>query len=478
MRSPRRWQLAALICAITWLIYLLFPTRDYYWDGIAFALKVESSSRVSQYFQPNHLLYPLPFYPLWRGLGKLGIPVRALFLMAGVNKFLSALTASVIALTMLEWTGSRVLSAGIALAFAFSATWWKFSTDANAYIAPVLLLLLAFRILSRRPVSLRRSLAAGALHACAMLLHQLAFWFYFPALALISYRWWRQSVAYVGLTAAIVAPAYAAVYLRGDVPFRERGFLSWLTYHTDDAPFTFHLVTNLVQGLQSNVKLLFGGKLGSIQSIGSVLFGCFVLAAAVLVAWRVPAREPVRDDRTRRIALLLWIAPYLLFFIVWRPQDTFHRLFYIVPVWLLAGLELARRGTRPRVIAGFAGLLFCANFIFFIYPQSKASNKASVAFALQQRERWPRGTGVVYRDFHTDLWTIAYFSPQVTWLDLPSSEVLDRYRRQCRNLWLEATAYDYLGRDPAGRAWLQCHRLEPLAYRLGHQSFRFYRVLD
>lgn len=70
------------------LVYLSFPTRSYYWDGIDFALAIENS----------------------RGLSASLIHPHYTLRSAHLSLVLTAL-------------------------FSFSATWWKYSTDADSYVA-------------------------------------------------------------------------------------------------------------------------------------------------------------------------------------------------------------------------------------------------------------------------------------------------------------------------------------------------------
>jgi hypothetical protein len=46
-----------ILFSVTAVIYLLFPTRVYYWDGIVFAQAIEDASRLNpSLVHPNHLI--------------------------------------------------------------------------------------------------------------------------------------------------------------------------------------------------------------------------------------------------------------------------------------------------------------------------------------------------------------------------------------------------------------------------------------
>jgi len=61
-----------ILFIVTAVIYLSFPTRVYYWEGIVFAQTIEDASRLSvSLVHPNHLVYNFAgyfFYKLLRTL--------------------------------------------------------------------------------------------------------------------------------------------------------------------------------------------------------------------------------------------------------------------------------------------------------------------------------------------------------------------------------------------------------------------------
>src|SRR5581483_12413031 len=112
--------------------------------------------------------------------------------------------------------------------------------------------------------------------------------------------------------------------------------------------------------------------------------------------------------------VLVWTGIYLAFLFFWMPQNTFYRLFYLAPLITLLVAVL------PRWPASHAGRLLPAvlllwNFVFVAYPQSHPEYNAPLQFALSERNTWPPGTPIVFHNFHPDLWTISYFTPQAAW---------------------------------------------------------------
>lgn len=71
---------SAILVAIT-LIYVVFRTHTYYWDGVSFALAIESvyqgQSPFFVLFHPNHLIYNVLGYALYSFALHLGLSVRA-----------------------------------------------------------------------------------------------------------------------------------------------------------------------------------------------------------------------------------------------------------------------------------------------------------------------------------------------------------------------------------------------------------------
>ena len=144
-----RPQIAAwLLFIATAAIYLLFPTRVYYWDGIVFAQTIEDASRLSpSLVHPNHLIYNFAGYLFYKLLRALGADIRALTALQILNSLLSALCARVLFSILMTTLRSFYFSICLTVLFAFSATWWKFSTDADAYIPSVLFLLISFYLI-------------------------------------------------------------------------------------------------------------------------------------------------------------------------------------------------------------------------------------------------------------------------------------------------------------------------------------------
>src|SRR5690348_2057989 len=165
-------------------LYLAFPTKAYYWDGVVFAQAIEDARGVNvSLAHPNHLVYNFAgyfFYRLLRGPG-FGPNVRAITALQILNSILSAGCAAILFLILRDTLRSTYLNVCLTLLFALSATWWKFSTDANAYVPSVFFLLVSFYLVlpDRKP----RPVLLGLSFFAAMCFHELAV-IAFPVFAL------------------------------------------------------------------------------------------------------------------------------------------------------------------------------------------------------------------------------------------------------------------------------------------------------
>src|SRR5215212_918955 len=162
-----------LIFIATSAIYLSFPTRVYYWDGIEFAQAIEDASTLNpSLVHPNHLIYNFAGYIFYKLLRVFGFELRAVTALQILNSLLSAACAGVLFAILSDTLRSLYLSVCLTLLFAFSATWWKFSTDANAYIPSVLFLVLSFYLVL--PDRKARPLLLAITFFISMAFHQLA----------------------------------------------------------------------------------------------------------------------------------------------------------------------------------------------------------------------------------------------------------------------------------------------------------------
>lgn len=499
MRIPARFKsgseaatraLSCLLFICVLLLYLITLTRNFYWDGIDFAWDIEAAAGPgAALFHPNHLIYNFIGYFAYHICAAAGVGARALTALQLVNCVLGALSVVLFFRVLLAGLKSLYLSLALTALFACAATWWKYATDADSYVASVCLLIICLHLVlpGRRP----RALPLAAAHAAAMLFHQLAL---FAAPALL-FGLWRQTanrsrqrrwltLAQYAITAGgLTAAAYCAAFYLLTKSLPARAFARWLTNYSPEHGFSFAPWGNLVHTLRGHVRLFAGGRMTLLSGLVTppVVVLIVLLVAVVLLLGYLLARYGLEFDALRHAArvrdgrlgelralCLFWIAPYLAFLFIFIPQNTFYRLLYLPPLILLAGTLLAPIEAQPTHthryrLALLVAALALSNLVFFIYPYTHTRNNPPLALALELGRRWPAGTVVYYASSSTDNRLCRYFSPAAVWRQLPPGQ-LEEQERELRTaqaggaeVWLDVTALDRLRTLPAGGAWLAQH---------------------
>jgi hypothetical protein len=407
--------------------------------------------------------------------------------LAFSNSILSALAAVVLFEILFSLSRSFYLSSVFSLLFAFSATWWKFSTDADAYVPSVLLLLVCFALIL--PSKRGRPKLLGLAHAGAMLFHELALFFYPVAVAGILLQRGetrRQRLCrlaeYTSLTALVVGCAYWLAFRRVEPNGCFSAFGRWITYHDPSVGFAFNLGRDAIRSFRGNIHLLVATRFSAgahhpAASVAIALSGLLLLLLGYKVAryWqdlRELSRTTVAADTRIILLALLWIVPYTAFLFFWLPQNTFYRLFYLPGVIiLLCALAAPREDMTATPRRNRAALLVAAvaltNFALEILPHAPASENPTLVFAAELQKRWPAGTVVYCRSFSTNItdWTIRYFNPQTEWravaagsVPVSEPELLSIYEHG-HTAWFEPTA-SQLAADCDASAfhnWLEEH---------------------
>jgi hypothetical protein len=496
---------ACILCLLIALIYLAFPTRVYYWDGIVFAQAIEDAAGLNaSLVHPNHLIYNFAGYLFYKLLHAFGFELRAVTALQILNSLLSAGCAAVLFAILMNTLRSRYLSACLTLLFAFSATWWKFSTDANAYIPSVLFLLISFYLVlpGRKP----RPLLVAIAFFISMAFHQLAV-VMFPVLALgiylqrgpLSLKQRALNSAYFTLLAfALIVATYGYLFYRATGTFELPRLLRWTASYSPDADTKFNLWSNLQYSLRGQVRLFFGGRFNLLRGLVNpfvVLLLIGLVSAVVLLIfdtlknlgkilkfrWLRELRLEAQE-KTVLLLSLVWTGLYLVFLYFWLPQNTFYRLFYLPGLILLFGLTIASFKTRANKPRRFTAVLVVAialaNFLFLIYPFSHVEKYSPLAFALEMNREWPSGTVIYYAAINSDEGLIRYFNPSTRWQLLHSdslatidTEIVNIYKTG-GTAWLETTAIDQLSSTAAGARWLEAHTRKESWKELNDKAYR------
>jgi len=476
-----RW-LAILVFAVTLIVYLSLPTRIYYGDGVGFADAVESAhSDPALLFHPNHLIYNVIGYGIWTGVQFVHPQVRALNVLQGLDSFFGAASAALLCIILYELFESPYISLWLSFGFAFTATWWKFSTDADSYVASTFFLIAS--VLHLLPSRKSRPATLALTHSAAMLLHQLALLF-FPA-CLIGLWYQTRNLPrkkrladlsqYAILASFMTIAAYGLAFHFSQGNLDLGKMARWMFSHSEDSAFSLEVGRNLVTSVAGNVKLFVGGRMQFIRETWgafSVLSAAAAIGLFAVLIWRLKHRGvPTLQRPNSKFAPIVlfsvvWIFVYAAFLFFWLPQNTFYRLFYLPAFVLLAGTFTASSKTQSRsVLALIVGIMFCVNLGFAIYPAAQPALNRTEIFARSMQDVWKPGTTVYWNVYAGENQTIKYFNPQVTWKKLWNRapvEDLDPTFQDAnasgRTLWFDLAALQKLSsEDPSFNDWLKAH---------------------
>jgi hypothetical protein len=456
-----------LLIAIA-ILYSAFLTRTYYWDGVLFSLHIEGVRRgdvpSAILFHPNHLVYSAFGYLLYSAAFAAGLQLRAITLLQIFNVVVSAVTGLVVFVVSARITNSRTIALFCWLLFAFGATWWKFSTDADTYVVAVFLLVLTVMFVLETPPRIN---LAAACHTLAMLLHELAVFTYVPVIAAIALdsRWSKTKrfwtcIAYSTGTAAPVACAYLLCYSQAD-RVKYPSLFAWITSYASDSGFTDSVAQIAGSYLSSYIKLFLGGKLSLIRDYFSAVV-CLALAisfcmliCALFLFFR-PARAFPGCHRNDRAIFVLWMwfLPYAIFLACWQPGSAFYKLFVWPPIVLLIAAYLASRKSLNQHAYAFYALTIAIaawNFAAFIYPHSHPSADPVLVLANTVDRELPGNATVYYRVLDPDDWYLEYFAPGRKWSVLPKRIESSQYQLPDlagAPVCFETTALDELENNP------------------------------
>ena len=485
----QRWRVRIALFACVLALYLAFPTRDFYWDGVGFALVVQHPGSFGM-IEANHPIY-LGFASLVNSLVRLAAPgITAMRLLQALNSVLGAACAVMMYEIAREIFADEFQALLIAGVFSLSATWWKFATDCNAYIPAILVLVIAARFVmpGHRPMPV----VVALLHTCAMLFHELAVLFFLPA-AVGIYRQrdhegregLRDVAIYLAGAFALTSAAYFACFYVATGQTGVNQYLRWVTGHTPDSRFSFELARNLGYTIRGTLRLAAGGAVVLFRSAPLAVAAVLVtLGAGAVLIWRAdPATGKTPAWRRAVPFLLAWVAAYSAFLFFWMPQNTFYRLFYLPPLALLCGVDLDRWGARRATYVAFA-ILGAWNFLFYIYPHSLVETNTVLRGALAMRSLWKPGTWLYLGSFNADEWTILCFNPGVTFEELDRTK-LEQVASELKSredtgheTWIDAAGIDSLESDSAGREWLSAHTRPGFAHDFSDRKHqvRFLRL--
>lgn len=507
LRLSRRlwpWAMFAGLLAL----YLFLPTKNYFWDGVDFAQNIEDAQRLSaSLIHPNHLFYNPFGYLIYRSFQAIGFNFRALEVLQISNAVLSILSAYIFFRILRATLKSVYLCYVLTLLFALSATWWKFSTDADSYIPSALFLITGSYFLM--PDRKARPFHVALAHTAAMIFHQMAI-FFFPVCvvgillqthALNAKRRIFLILQY-GATAFLltILTFYYSFYLQtGHTDFQT--FFKWITSLSPEPGHSFSVWGNFVYTVNGHVKLFTSGRIlylrDSLTPLTIALLA-ILLALTILLILKVArnfgelksflSNALRKDERLRslRILSVVWIASFLVFQYFFVPQHTFYRLFYLPAILLLVGTYLeqyeARSAHKRRYRAALlVSAIAVSNLTFYILPLAQVKNYPPLAVALRMNQAWSQGTIVYFASRNSDNSLVRYFNPKAVWVEV-KPETMETQMQALQNsgnsLWMETSLLDLYQATPEGKRWLETHTIRRPEYEFIDDKYRlqFYQI--
>jgi hypothetical protein len=503
--SISRDRLISLFAFIAlFLIYIAFPTKNYYYDGVFFARAIEEANGLqSSLIHPNHLIYSPVGYLAYRLSQTLSFTFRAIQILQVLNSLASVLSAYVLFRIARASFQSRYLAWCLTFLFAFSATWWKYSTDADAYIISVLFLLISFYLIL--PGRTPRPWWLIATFSLAVFFHQLAVLFY-PIIILGLY--WQASsgepqgrrplfivLQFAAWSFVFIFTVYCYAFYLAAGTFSASRFARWIWSYSPDASFSFNVLDNLRYTLRGHGRLFFGGRFSLLQDLPGVLLFIWIVLIGLFV---IRLLRGLRGTRFRHAAItrqrfhpdhfaklcIFWILIFFVFLFFWLPHNTFYRLFYLPAIILLGAWLISKRlHASPKYrLALFVVIMALANFLFSIFPYAQVENNPPLALALELNKQWPAGTVVYYASENSDNNLVRYFNPNSEWKAFTDLRQLETDASagyaQGKATWLDTTAIDRIFAQTDGANWLarhvkleSRHELIDRAYRI-----RFFQV--
>lgn len=464
------------------IVYLATPTWDYYWDGVTFALQVEKVANdgrgTALLFHQNHLLYNALGYLFYKAANAIGLSVRALTLLQIANAFIGALAGGVFFRIARRALSGTYLAVVCSAALSFSAAWWKISTDVNAYILTLLLILVcADNLLGEKPRWFIAGLALGG----AMLFHELAALFYPAAVtAVFSNRVIERRAKFAfgmsALAGGLVVSVYyvCAALLYGIT--RPLHLVKWAASNPSEMVLSHGRTGGVLIYLRSNIDAVIGHNFGlfsrqsgwieltiALAALAAVIICAIIVARKVNIARAIKTLSDISQAQKQLIPMLtVWIGAYLLFLLFWGPLIYF-RAFYAPALVLAFGLLLSNyhnvTGSRPSGAAACAVIaLALFNLGFYIGPNMRANANTLVAEARNANRVWNERTVIYFADRKESDTTFEYFNQSTDWRRLSPAALadldseIDRANKEGGSIWLNKGAAESAGQD-----WLSRH---------------------
>lgn len=470
------------------LIYAMTLTANYFWDGITFAYCIEKvtigKGGADRLLHQNHLLYNAVGYVLYRGTRAAGLSARALTVLQLANVAFGSIAIALYFQIAERMMRNRYAAALSSIALGLSAVWWKLSTDADAYMLAVLLILVCLKnLLGPTP----RWYIAGLALAGAMLIHELASLFFLSAIvAVFSSKDIRQKLWFAcrmgGLAWSITIVVYyvCAATLRDMTDPLE--VVRWAVSNPSRSVLSLNPIHGILMTPRKNVDAIIGHDFAFFRSRPGAFSS--IVASVMIIAFLALAFRAVRTIDFFSLArsvrpvellerwkesvpvLIAWIIPYLVFLLFFEPEDFYYPLFHMPALALLFGLLLSNyhlnsasssRTSRRRDVPSGTGALAVLtlglfNLVFFIVPNMQQDSNRLVTAAREAHEVWNERTVIYFANHNEADTTFEYFNPGTIWRRVQRASLaeleseIERTSKEGGSVWLNRGALELI--DP------------------------------
>ncbi len=357
--------------------YFFFRSQNHPTDAVLYALAADVKDAYP-FFHWHHLLYTPLTWVFLRGARLLGY-AGDVFTTAAALSAVSAAAAAALFYLSLRRLGATVTAALLATGgAAFSASWWYFAGEAEVLALVALFLAGALYLLAAPRINYKTALALACWLGVGTLFHQVIILF-IPICAII--LGWDSKKRPVILAVFLAAYGIIVIIPYVLIPllyYRIRwwgGWSRWVTHYFWWGDWGYFTGERLARGYLTMLGAIAAGPkpfdVGRALPPGSVVQNyvpAVLIFAGALGTVAAASRRLWREKRRWLVAAIIWFAFFHIFFSWWEPENGEWWILTTLPMWLLFGLAVPRRGAF-RVTAGctlFA--LAVLNFSRLIYP--------------------------------------------------------------------------------------------------------------
>ena len=411
-QASERWQAIAL-AVLTFVLYTLTRSRYNTFDAVSYSNQIENLYRQTSdkhwLFHPHHIAFNVTGYVAWKVLGLLGLHLRVLTLLEGINAVCGAVgVAFLYKILRTHLTRSRWMPMLISVGLAVSYGYWICATDGRVNMPSVALLIASFYYLARMVENrdARLAVVAGSIAGVAALYHESAGLFILVGLVAawiapapvslgseaIGKKRCVLACSFLGPWIGIFVSAYLLVGI-GVLGFRSiSSFQHWTNSYSELGWWwNWDIVHNIrldAYALRHAAFVEPLGKQGTFhlykntpEAVQLLYYSSLVGWFAGLYAFAVALPLLVRTHHAKMMLLCAsWIVAYATFFTVWSPGYFVFWVPVLVPISILLSLALAhfsgRRGgiLVTWVTALWIGAMALTNLSISIVPHLTAKS--------------------------------------------------------------------------------------------------------